>query len=197
MVDDDGDLGMARDQRHQTRKLPRIALQIEGQAMLAQLRITSLPCRILREVARRVAALGIGMPVDDMADAPHSAVPRLSRQQNVDLRIVQRGKGHQPGGKGPILLGLTVEPMRLIDGLIAIGPGIDMHRAHRVPLGQIAAVILGQIVLSDGLDTAVGAIVIERPGQPRIAQMFEIPQMDMRINKGDRAHSPAPCRSIV
>jgi hypothetical protein len=122
-----------------------------------------------------------------MADAAHPFMPSLRRQQDVQLRIVQRGKGDD-GIRHTAALRLKVQPMRLIQSLRPVRARIDMDSGHRVPVGQIAAVILGQIIPRDGLDTAVGAIVVERPGQPWIAQMIQLPQVDMRIDKGNCFH---------
>jgi hypothetical protein len=41
------------------------------------------------------------VPVDDMADAAHPFMPSLRRQQDVQLRIVQRGKATMASGTPP------------------------------------------------------------------------------------------------
>ena len=189
---------MPRNQRGEPGHLRGIALQVERQAVLREQRKTRPPLRVLRHVARRVAAQRIGVPVDDVADAANARVRRLLREQRFDLGIVQL-RERDDRARQAARVGDAFEPFGLVERLRRIRPGVDMHRADDIPPRHVGKVVGERVVLGDRFDRAVGPVLRKRRRQPRIADPAELPQMDVRIDERD-GHEASPAeqgRAVV
>ena len=124
-----------------------------------------------------------------MADALDAGMGGLRGQQRIDIRVIEGGEGDEAGGEA-VDGGERVEPLGLAQRAFRRGAGIDMDRADDVPTGKVFAILCDAIVMGDRLDAAIRAIVRKGRAQPVVADMIEIPQMDMGIDKGDHASSP-------
>ncbi|PAV66635.1 hypothetical protein WR25_23080 [Diploscapter pachys] len=125
--------GMVDNHRH---------VRVERQAIPRQRRKTALPCVVLRHVTRGIAALRVGVPVDDMADAPHPRVACMRGKHGLHLGIVKCREGDD-AGRQPIRLRQPLQPLGLGERVYGIGSGIDMHRADDVPPRHLSPVIRG------------------------------------------------------
>ena len=122
--------------------------------MLCQQAIARLPLRIDGEVDRAIGALGIGMPVDDMADALDAGMGGLGGQQRIDIRVIEGGEGDETGGEA-VDGGERVEPLGLAQRAFRRRAGIDMDGADDVPTGQVFAILGDAIIAGDRPDTSI------------------------------------------
>src|SRR3546814_12552842 len=70
-----------------------IGLKIEAQPIFAEPREALRPGVAGRRVGGGIAARGVGVPVDDVADAADAGMLRMACEQGFDAGIVERGAG--------------------------------------------------------------------------------------------------------
>jgi len=160
---------MLLQQTSELRHLAGIALQIERQAMRGKPGKAVLPGSIAGHVARGIGAICIAVPVDDMADAADVGVRNMGCEQIVDIALGQIGIGDDRIGHA-VRVGGGLQPFGFGQRVAWIGTGIDMDHAAHIPATCFHQIVGKRVVLGDGRDRAVGPPVIERRGQPGIAQ---------------------------
>lgn len=186
MVDDDRGIRVALDQRRQACHLPSIALQVERQAIAREQAEPRPPLIVLGDVVRRVAPQGIGVPVDDLADAADARVGGLRLQQRLDAGIMERRKGDDGIGHAA-LGGNRLQPFGFVQRLRRVGTGIDVDDALDVPAPGVGAIVVDPIVVRDRLGHACGPLG-EGRCQPGIADVAEVPEMDMGVDERNGFH---------
>src|SRR3546814_2937082 len=77
-----------------------------------------------------MAARGVGVPVDDVADAADAGMPRVAREQGFDAGIVERGKGNN-AARQAARVGHGLQPFGFLQRVVRVRAGVDMDDAAR------------------------------------------------------------------
>jgi len=120
----------------------------------------------------------------------------MGRQQMLDIGIVERGEGDDGVGMTTFIR-QGLQPFRFCQRVIRMSAGIDMDELFDRIADGISEIVGKGVVLGNGLDTAIGAVIGKWRGQPRIPQPVELPEVDMGVHKSLYGHvplSPLICR---
>ncbi len=167
MVENDGNIGMSRSKRCRLFHLAGIDLQIEGQIVFRQQGVTAREGIVIEQIALRVGAFRIVVPVDDMADTAHIGMFGVRRQQSLDIRIIQRRESHYGIGFAAVI-SQGLQPFRLGQSIIAMRAGIDMDDLFDPIAACVGQIVIQRVVRSDRCDTAIRPIIGKGRRQPRI-----------------------------
>ena len=121
---------------------------------------------------------------------------RLVKQRRLEAdswKVLALNEGDDPAGQA-MPCRLRLEPGGLVERLLGDSARIDVNESTDIPARGVAQIVDDAIIDRDRLGAAVGAALVERRRQPRVADMAEIPQMDMGVDEGDRIQAPLQVR---
>src|SRR6185312_11762157 len=152
----------------------------------AEEREAALPGVVGEEVAGSVGLRGIGMPVEDLADAAYVAVSGVLREEGCGVGLFELGVRDDGLGEAAAV-GERLQPARFGEGVGGAGAGLDVNYlggAQPAVMGaDVAEVVVQEIVAGEGTDIA-GDACGQGWGEPGIGDTREVPQVHVGVDYG-------------